>query len=48
MGKYVRNILLTLLVIWALWYLFTRPESAANFVTGVFDSLVRFFDELVS
>lgn len=50
MGKWMKTILTFLLVAFALYYLYTRPEAAADFVKGVFgifDSLGRFFNSLV-
>lgn len=49
MGKWIRTILLALLVMFAIFYLYTRPEAAAEFVKvvfGIFDSIGRFFDSL--
>lgn len=49
MGKWIRTVLLALLVMFAIFYLYTRPESAAEFVkiiVGTFDSIGRFFDSL--
>ncbi|MFP5415389.1 MAG: hypothetical protein ACLGHZ_00665 [Actinomycetes bacterium] len=46
----MKTILTFLLVAFALYYLYTRPEAAADFVKGVFgifDSLGRFFNSLV-
>lgn len=50
MGKWFKTILLSLLVMFAIYYLYTSPEAAADFVKGVFgifDSLGRFFSSLV-
>jgi hypothetical protein len=51
--KWVKKVLLALVVIFALFYLFTRPEAAAGAVrTAVgavgngFDSIVTFFTAL--
>ena len=49
MGKWIRTIVLFLLVAFAIFYLYTRPEAAADFIRGlvqIFDSLGRFFDSL--
>ena len=51
MVKWMKTVLLALLVLFALYYLYTRPEAAADFVKGVFgifDAIGRFFDSLVS
>ncbi|MDN5572181.1 MAG: hypothetical protein L0G22_13170 [Propionibacteriaceae bacterium] len=50
MSKLIRNIVTALLVMFLIFYLYTRPEAAADFVKtvfGVFDSIGRFFSELV-
>ena len=50
MGKWIRTILLALLVMFAIFYLYTRPEAAAEFVKaifGIFDAIGRFFNELL-
>lgn len=50
MDKWVRRILVVLVVGFLLFFLFTRPESAADIVKGVvgaFDSVFRFFAQLV-
>lgn len=49
MGKWARSILLALLVMFMIFYLYTRPEAAADFVKfvfGIFDSIGRFFERL--
>ena len=49
MEKWIRIILIALLVMFAVYYLYTRPEAAADFVKmvlGIFDSLGRFFEHL--
>ncbi|MDO5534017.1 MAG: hypothetical protein Q4F65_05140 [Propionibacteriaceae bacterium] len=49
MGKWIRTVLLALLLMFAIFYLYTRPEAAADFVKfvfGIFDSIRRFFDTL--
>ncbi len=49
MGKWIRTILIFLVVAFAIYYLYTQPEAAATFVKtifGIFDSLGRFFSSL--
>ncbi len=49
MGKWIKTIVLALVVMFAIFYLYTRPEAAAefvHFVFGIFDSIGRFFDTL--
>ncbi len=49
MGKWIKTILLALILMFAIFYLYTRPEAAAEFVRfifGIFDSIGRFFDSL--
>jgi Na+/proline symporter len=53
--KWIKRIVVTLVVIFALFYLFTRPEDAADAVRSAFgavgngfDSLVTFFTSLTS
>lgn len=49
MNKWIKTILIVLVVGFCLFYLFTRPEAAAEAVKsffGLFDSLGRFFAEL--
>ncbi len=49
MNKWIKTILIVLVVGFCLFYLFTRPEAAAEAVKsffGLFDSLGRFFTEL--
>jgi len=51
MGKWVKTVFWTLLVAFAIFYLYTRPEAAAEFVKGIFgifDSLGRFFRSLAA
>lgn len=46
MNKWIKTILLALVVSFALFYLFTRPEAAAAAVKSLFrafDALGRFF-----
>lgn len=46
MSKWVKTILLVLVIGFALFYLFTRPEAAASAVKsffGAFDAIGRFF-----
>ncbi|QIK73338.1 hypothetical protein G7070_15045 [Propioniciclava coleopterorum] len=50
MGKWIKTIVLALIVMFAIFYLYTRPEAAADFIKfifGIFDSIGRFFDSLV-
>jgi hypothetical protein len=49
MGKLVKTAALVLVVAFAVYYLYTRPEAAAAIVKGVFgivDSVARFFGTL--
>lgn len=49
MNKWIKTILLALVVAFAIYYLYHKPESAAQFVKtifGIFDKLGRFFNEL--
>ena len=51
MVGWVKKILLVLLVTFALFYLFTRPEAAAEAVRtffAAFEAIGTFFSELVS
>ncbi|WP_179229068.1 hypothetical protein [Parenemella sanctibonifatiensis] len=51
MVSWVKRVLLVLVVAFALFFLFTRPEDAANAVRtffGAFESLATFFNELIS
>lgn len=51
MGKWIRTIVLVLVVGFALFYLFTRPEAAADAVKtffSAFDAVGRFFLKLAS
>lgn len=51
MGKWTRTIVWALIVMFAIFYLYTRPEAAADFVKsifGIFDSIGRFFASLAS
>lgn len=50
MSKWIKTILSALLVMFIIYYIYTRPESAAQFVRtvfGIFDSIGRFFEGLV-
>lgn len=50
MARWIKSILYTLLVMFIIYYIYTRPEAAADFVRGVFgifDSIGRFFEGLV-
>ena len=50
MGKWIKTVVVFLLVMFAIFYLYARPEAAAEFVKaifGIFDSIGRFFDSLV-
>lgn len=49
MSKYAKNVIWALVVAFFIFYLYTRPEAAANAVRsvfGIFDSLARFFNAL--
>lgn len=49
MGKWIKKILLVLVVGFVLFYLFTRPEAAAEAVRtflGAFESIGTFFTTL--
>ncbi|HSN42704.1 MAG TPA: hypothetical protein VLR88_01450 [Propionibacteriaceae bacterium] len=49
MIKSLKTVVWTLIVAFALFYLYTRPEAAAEFVKGLFgfvDSVGRFFTSL--
>lgn len=49
MSKWIKTILVVLIVGFCLFYLFTRPEAAAGAVKtffGAFDAVGRFFVEL--
>lgn len=51
MGNWVKTILVALVIMFAIFYLYTRPESAAAFVKGIFgifDSIGRFFESLAN
>ncbi len=51
MQKWIKTGVTVLVVGFVLYYLFTQPESAANFVKGVFgavDSIFRFFAQLAA
>ena len=51
MGKWTRSIVWALVIMFVIYYLYTRPEAAADFVKtifGIFDSIGRFFSSLVS
>lgn len=51
MNKFLKTALLVLIVAFAVFYLYTRPEGAAEFVKmvfGIFDSVGRFFESLAS
>ena len=50
MSKITKTIVSALIVMFLIFYLYTRPEAAAEFVKaifGIFDSIGRFFDSLV-
>lgn len=50
MSKLIKTVLMVLLVAFALFYLYTRPEAAGEFVKavfGIFDAIGRFFTSLV-
>lgn len=44
--KWLKRIVLALVVIFALFYLITRPEDAANAVRGAFDAIWGAFQAL--
>ncbi|MFT3877943.1 MAG: hypothetical protein QM708_16210 [Propioniciclava sp.] len=49
MEKWIRTILIALVIMFAIYMLYTRPESAAGFVKtifGIFESIGRFFESL--
>ena len=49
MNKWIKSTLVALLVMFAIFYLYTRPVQAAEFVKaalGMIDSIGRFFDTL--
>lgn len=49
MGRIIKNAFWALVIAFVIFYLYTRPESAAALVKtvfGVFDSIGRFFTEL--
>ncbi|NHB85987.1 hypothetical protein G7085_19485 [Tessaracoccus sp. HDW20] len=51
MGTWIKKILLILIVAFVLFYLFTRPEAAAEAVRtffGAFESIGTFFTTLAS
>jgi prolipoprotein diacylglyceryltransferase len=51
MGKWFKTVVWTLVLAFAIYYLYTRPEAAADFVKsifGIFDSIGRFFNSLVN
>ncbi|WP_232547756.1 hypothetical protein [Propioniciclava soli] len=50
MSKIIRTIVSALIVMFLIFYLYTRPEAAAEFVKaifGIFDAIGRFFNELL-
>ena len=46
--KWVRKILLVLVVTFAAFYLVTRPKDAAGAVRGVFDAIASAFASIVT
>lgn len=49
MGKWIKTVLLFLVIAFAIYFLYTRPEQAAaavKAVFGIFDALGRFFATL--
>ena len=46
--KWVKKVLFFLVVGFALFYLITRPEGAAEAVRGVFTALIRAFSSIVT
>ncbi len=50
MTKWIKTVVLALLLAFAVFYLYTRPEAAADFVKmlfGIVDAIRRFFETLV-
>ncbi len=50
MTKWIKTVVLALLLAFGVFYLYTRPEAAADFVKmvfGIFDAVGRFFESLV-
>lgn len=50
MGKLVKKAIAVLIIAFVVFYLYTKPEAAADFlkfVFGIFDSVGRFFTRLV-
>lgn len=48
--KWIKTVVSALLLAFGVYYLYTRPEAAADFVKaifGIFDSIGRFFESLV-
>jgi hypothetical protein len=45
--KWVRKILVLLVVTFAVFYLVTRPEDAAAAVRGAFDALAKAFSSII-
>lgn len=51
MAKWLKTLLWTLVGLFIIYYIYTRPEAAADFVNAIFnafDSLMRFFSSLAS
>lgn len=51
MVNWIKKILIVLVAAFVLFYIFTRPEAAAEAVRtffGAFEAIGRFFEELVS
>lgn len=46
--RWIRKILLALVVLFAVFYLVTRPEDAAAAVRGVFDAVAKAFTSIVT
>ncbi len=51
MSKLLKNVIAALIVAFLIFYLYTRPEAAADVVKtvfGIFDSIGRFFSRLAT
>lgn len=46
--KWVKKILLILVVTFAVFYLITRPEDAADAVRGAFDAVANAFSAIIT
>jgi hypothetical protein len=50
MGRFVKTALIWIAVAFLIYYIYTRPEAAAQFVRtilGSFDRLIRFFHAII-